>query len=330
MRTQAIIFTAPGKVETGAFDIPAPGPGQVITKTLYTGVSTGTELRVLAGRQQGAQYPLVPGYENVGEIIETGRGVKMKKGTRVFFTSSDETGPYQRTWGGQVQFGLVRESACFPLPSKADLVACTFGHTAAIAYHGIRRAKVGPKDRVAVVGQGLIGFLAGLCAKALGAEVIAVDTDEGRLDAALKAGIPHAVNAAKTDAEKAVKELTNGGVDVAVDVTGVASAVDKTGRLIRMKPWDPPFPPSGRLVILGSYNDPVQFSYYPTLFDIEPDIFPSRDCVAQDIADVLKLITSGKMNPLAISHSVRPVREAADAYQRLVEKKEVRVIFDWK
>jgi threonine dehydrogenase-like Zn-dependent dehydrogenase len=119
-------------------------------------------------------------------------------------------------------------------------------------------------------------------------------------------------------------------VDVAIDATGVASAIDGTGRLVRMKPWDPPFPPSARLVILGSPQDPVVFSYHPTLFENEPDIFTSRDCVPDDIAFVLKLIASRKLSPLDIPHKVMDVADCQSAYTDLVNRKLMRVMFRWR
>jgi len=329
MKTEAIVFTGPGKVEVKSYDLPQPASNQVITKTIYTGVSTGTETRVLSGRQHGAVFPLIPGYENVGEIIETGKKVKLKKGQKVFIRSTENTGPFQNCWGGQVGYALVSENECFPLPKNADLLSCVFAHTAAIAYHGVKRAKVSSKDKVVIVGQGLIGFLASLCCKAFGAKVIAVDLDENRLEAAKNAGIDFIINPSKTDVEKTVKELTNGGADVAFDVTGIASTVDKTGQLVHGKPWKPPYPPSARIVLLASYTEPVAFSYFPTLFDNEPDIFPSRDCIPQDIADVLKLILSKKLNPLLIPYKIFSYKESPAGYNELLNKKTNRVIFDW-
>jgi len=329
MKSRVVLFPQAFKAEIAEIEIPALKRGEVLTKTIFTGVSTGTETRVFSGKQNGGVFPLVPGYENVGEVVDTGPAAKIRKGVKVFLKSSTFTGPYTNCWGGQVEYAVVPMKEIFPLSPGIDLLAATFGHTSAIAYHGIMRASVARGDKVAVVGQGLIGSLAALCAKALGAVVIVVDTVEERLAAAKKAGIDHVVNAAKENAEAAVKELSSGGVDVAVDATGLASTIDGTGRLVRMKPWDPPYPPSSRIVLLGSPQDPVVFSYYPTLFTNEPVIFPSRDCTADDITAVLKLISSGKLNPLGIPHKVIEVGDCQAAYDDLVNRRAMRIMFRW-
>jgi 2-desacetyl-2-hydroxyethyl bacteriochlorophyllide A dehydrogenase len=329
MRSQAIVFPAPYEVELREIDVPPPGEGQVLVRTRYTGVSTGTETRVWAGKQWGAVFPLVPGYEAVGEVIAAGAGVDLPLGTRVFHGGSQFTGPFNRSWGGQVAVALIAAAEAVSLPDGVDARQGLYLKTGAIALHGVRRASVRPGETVVVVGQGLIGHLAAQAAKAQGATVIAVDPLAARLQTAAAAGVDHVLNPAELDIEAAVKELTGGGADVAIDATGVAAAVDGTARLLRVKPWAPPYPPSGRLVLLGSYTEPVAFAYSPSLFDIEPDIFPSRDCTRDDMVAVAELIERGLLDPRAIPELLLPVGRAIEGYRALVERSAMRLVFDW-
>ncbi len=78
--SKMIVFSKPGEVEL--WDVPTPevGPGQILLETIYSSISAGTELQVLGGHlpliQRGEiNYPLVPGYENVGRVLEVGDGV---------------------------------------------------------------------------------------------------------------------------------------------------------------------------------------------------------------------------------------------------------------
>ncbi|MDD1748364.1 MAG: zinc-binding dehydrogenase [Methanothrix sp.] len=316
----------------GEIDLPQPKAGEVITRTLFTGVSTGTEMRVLAGKQVGGIFPLIPGYENIGEVFEVGEGVDLVKGARVYTTNHWATAPYTSCFGAHVEYGLFKADELFPVPENIDLLDAVFAKTSAIALHGIQRGRVTAHDKVAVVGLGIIGQLAAQIAKARGATVIAIDRLDDRLEAASEAGIDFTINAAREDVEQTVHKLTGGGVDVAIDVTGVASAVDKTCRLLPIKGWDPepPYPPSGRLVILGSYTEPVAFSFRPSLFSIEPDIYPSRDCTPVDIRDAMGMIASGTIRPRCIPTTVVSFQEAAQAYMALRNRTALRVVFQWR
>ncbi|HPO90410.1 MAG TPA: zinc-binding dehydrogenase [Victivallales bacterium] len=330
MKSKVIVFQKPYQCSIEEIEIPKLSKGQILARTLYTGVSTGTEIRVFSGEQPGASFPLIPGYENVSEVIDTGKDTNLKSGDWVFAGSSKALGNYNSSWGAQVEYVVQNQESVFKLPEGIDLLKASFAHTAAIAYHGVQRAKVSWKDNVAVVGQGMIGFLASLICKTIGSRVFAVDMLDERLNAVKLAGVDYTFNSKNDNVEKEIKELTNGGVDVAIDATGVASSIDKTTRLLREKPWVAPFPPSGRLVILGSYKNPISFNYFSSLFNIEPDIFISRDIIPDDIYDIIELISRGRFNPLLVPHKVLPYTSCLSAYKDLLEQKITRVIFNWR
>ena len=74
---KAVLFEAPGKIAIAEFELGPCGDEDVVVRTLYTMVSSGTELRVLAGHY-GAEgnFPLIPGYSVVGEVTAVGSRVK--------------------------------------------------------------------------------------------------------------------------------------------------------------------------------------------------------------------------------------------------------------
>ncbi len=329
MISKCIVFEAPNRVRLGELEVPAPAAGQVLARTFYTGVSTGTETRVLRGSETSS-FPLIPGYENVGQVIEAGAGVSFKPGDLVYVGSSEFTGPYTKCWGAQVEIALANAENLIPVPAELDPLQALYVKLGGIALHGVKRARVTAQDKVVVVGLGLIGHLAAQCAKAFGATVIAVDKDDERLQIARTAGFNHVLDAKALDLETRVKEITGGGADVAVDATGVAAAVDKTARLVHGKPWTPPYPPSARVVLLGSYTDPPSFSYHPTLFDNEPDILPSRDVVREDLLEMMQLLAVGRVKPKILPARIYKVAEAPRAYEELVTQRLMRVVYDWR
>ncbi len=335
MRTKSIVFTGPFQVEIREYDLRKLEEGEVLVKTICTGVSPGTELRVLSGKQKGGEFPLIPGYENVGKIFEVGKGVKnLREGMVVFSSGTQFTGPYNRVWGGQTEYSIIKEEDAILIPSEVDPIYAVFTKTCAIALHGVRRANISDRDKVAIVGQGLIGHLATQMAKIKGAFVIAVDTVEERLKASKMAGADYIVDAKEKDVYKEVMEITEGGVDVAIDVTGIASNVDSTANLLKprpyaLKPTDNPNPSAGRLLILGSYTDPVCFNYHPTLFDHEIDILVSRDCTYFDLLEALSLIKEEKINFEAIKFEIFDFRNAGEGYKKLMNKEIIKAIFRW-
>ncbi len=329
MISKCIVFNEPHNVGLGEIDVPEPQAGQILARTLYSGVSTGTETRVLRGGEVDT-FPLIPGYESVGEVVKVGDGVDMKPGDLVFVGPPEYTGDFVKCWGAHIEYALANADNCIPVPAGTDPVKALYTKVGGIALHGVNRAKITADDKVAIVGLGLIGHLALQSVKARGAWVIGIDKDPERLDIAQKAGADAVLNVKKVDVEKKVKALTNGGVTVAVDVTGVAAAADSTARLVFEKPWDPPYPEPSRVLLLGSYSEPVAFSYHPTLFANEPNIITSRDTTQADMKEMMQLIADGKVDPSVLPAVEYPVDAAPQAYTDLVEKKIMRVYFSWK
>lgn len=336
MKTKAIVFTGPFQIEIRDFELRDLKEGEVLIKTIYTGVSPGTELRVLSGKQVGGEFPLIPGYESVGRVVKVGKGVEgLREGMMVFSSGTRFTGPYNRVWGGQVEYSIVREDEVVVVPEGLDPLYAVFTKTCAIALHGVKRAKVADNDKVVIVGQGLIGHLALQMSKLKGAYVIAIDMVEERLQNALLAGADYTINPKRKDVYKEVIEITNGGVDVAIDVTGFASTVNDTANLIRPRPYvtkssKDPNPPVGRLLILGSYTDPICFNYHPTLFDHEIDVIVSRDCTYFDMLEAIDLIRNKKVNLNVINFEIFDFQSAEKGYKELMDRKIIKAIFKWE
>ncbi len=329
MKSKAIVFPEPNEVTLAEVEVPEPGPGQLLSRTLLTGVSTGTELRVLGGMEDSV-FPLVPGYENVGEVTARGEGVSLPEGALVFVNGSEATEPYAQLWGAQVEYALAAEEQVTPVPEGLDPFGALHARVLSVAVHGMNRAQVRAGEVVAIVGQGLIGNLALQVARARGAAVIAVDRLEDRLQVAREVGADHIVNTAEQDMQEAVTELSDGGVDVAVEATGVAELADAVARLVRPWPWEPPYPRRSRVLLLASYAGPVTLAYKPTLFTNEPDVIPSRCWTAAETAASMRLLASGVVRPDVLDHRVVGVDDAPQAYADLQDRRVTRVVFRWR
>ncbi len=329
IQTRAIIFEGFNQVRLQALEIPQPKPGELLVKTLYTGVSTGTETRVLSGKQTGGQFPLIPGYESVGRVVAGGEPADFKPGDVVFHCGSNYTGPYNKCWGAHMEYALVQENDVHRVPAELNPIHAVPAKVGAIALHGVKRAGVCAEDTVVVVGLGLIGHWAAQCAKAYGARVIGVDTNPHRLRLAANAGIEYLVNASEEDVKAKVDAYGQANVSVVIDATGIASQLKNSARLVRSMPWRPPYPPSSRLVILGSYTEPIVLDYDPLFMD-EVDILFSRDTRPDDIREMLALLSTAKVKPEALATSCYPANDAPQAYREMVENNLMRMIFKWE
>ena len=87
MKTLAVILEGPERLTLGKLELNPLGPGDVLVEIAFSGVSTGTEKLLWTGRMPqfpGMGYPLVPGYESVGRVVDAGPEAKGRIGDWVF------------------------------------------------------------------------------------------------------------------------------------------------------------------------------------------------------------------------------------------------------
>src|SRR5439155_26522380 len=131
---------------------------------------------------------------------------------------------------------VVPETGCIPAPDALDfpqmaLIGCsvTTGVGAAVF-----NAKVGPGDRVAVVGCGGVGLNVIQGARLAGATtIIAIDVKEAALEFATEFGATHTLNPAEGDPVKRVAEITDGGADFAFEAYGGGATTKLAVDLVR-------------------------------------------------------------------------------------------------
>ncbi len=330
MKNDCIVFPEPNRVAVGSVEVGSPGPGRLVTRTRLTGVSTGTETRVFRGKQDRSSFPLIPGYENLGEVVEAGPDTTLPVGTRLFVRGHEyDSTPYNRVWGSQVARSITPESSAIPVPDAVTDEQAIYAKVCGIALHGAKRARVQDGEWVVVVGLGIIGHLVVQQSCARGARVIGVDVDEQRLQLATEAGAAHVVNGLRLDAAQEVRSLTGGGANVGFDATGLTSTIGMTAACLRPRPWDDSPETCSRLVLQGSLEQPLTLDYY-ALFMPELDVVTPRDCDTQDIVDSLSLMETGALRPQIIPATTYSYRDAAQAYPRLVSREIMRVHFTWE
>ncbi|MFE0758801.1 zinc-binding dehydrogenase [Inquilinus sp. NPDC058860] len=251
----ALLLRGPRALDFEFFEHLSLGPEEVRIRTLFSGVSAGTELSqyrgsnpFMAKRWDEASrlfraadapswdYPVRNlGYEEAGEIVEVGDGVTdLRPGQRVY-----------GTWGHRTHHVAARE-AVRVLPEGADPRIGIFSHIAAVALNGVHDAEIRIGDVVVVFGLGVPGQIVAQAARASGAHVIAVDPVASRRETALRLGAAETLDPAAGPVAEIVKERTGGrGADVAIEVSGVPAALAEAIRAVAY---------SARVVALGFFQ----------------------------------------------------------------------------
>jgi threonine dehydrogenase-like Zn-dependent dehydrogenase len=245
------VFLGNRRIEVRKFPDPTPGPGEVVIEMKASGMC-GSDLKFYRpppGEAQkalglgGNAEPFIAGHEPCGVVAARGPGVSEREapiGQRVMDHHYAGCGVCKHCrvgWsqlcregivvygvtanGGHAEYLKVPVRTLVPLPDELSFVegaavSCGTG----TAYGALRRMHLAGGSTLAVFGQGPVGLSATVIGAAMGARVIAVETNAERRQLAKQFG----ANAALDSAE-GIKELTRGeGVDLALDCTGIPAA----------------------------------------------------------------------------------------------------------
>jgi threonine dehydrogenase-like Zn-dependent dehydrogenase len=210
----------PGAGEIRPVPLPVPGEGDVLVRTLRSGVSRGTETLVFRGGVPPSQYavmrapfqegefpgPVKYGYLNVGVV---------------------ETGPAELR--GRTVFCLYPHQTAYVVPSRAVAVVpqdvppqrAVLAGTVETAVNALWDAAPLLGDRVTVVGAGMVGCCAArLLARFPGVRVTLVDVDPGRAEVAQALGVDFAVPSEADEGRDLVvhTSATSAGLQQALDL----------------------------------------------------------------------------------------------------------------
>lgn len=262
-------FGAPLQIEE--YDVPTPGPGEVLVKIQASGVCH-TDLHAAEGDWPvKPKLPLVPGHEGVGYVASVGPQVKhLKEGDLVgipwlhtacgmceYCVNGWETlcAQQQNTGysvdGCYAEYSLADARYVGQLPDGADFLEMAPILCAGVTvYKGLKETEVRPGEWIAISGVGGLGHLAVQYAKAMGMNVVAVDIASHALELAARLGADLTINAKETDPAEMVQRQLGGvhGVLVtAVSTAAFRQALDMLRRkavlsMVGLPPGDFPTP----------------------------------------------------------------------------------------
>jgi len=317
------------------WDIPAPGPGQILVKTEACGVCH-TDVHAANGDWPvKPTLPFIPGHEAIGRVVALGTGVTaVKEGDRVgvpwlysacghceYCLSAWETVCADAQFGGYTKNGGFAEHlladpnyvAHVP-PGLAATEAAPIICAGITTYKGIKVTEAKPGEWIAISGIGGLGHLAIQYAKAMGLHVCAIDIDDGKLAHAKRLGADLVINAKAGDAAAAVKKGTGGGAHgVLITAPSLAAFKQDVGMTRKC----------GTCVLVGL--PPGEFP--APLFDMVMNCITIRGSLVgtrEDMAEALAFAAEGKvkadieLQPLSSINQILERLEHGDVASRVV------------
>ncbi|SFS55049.1 zinc-dependent alcohol dehydrogenase family protein [Paenibacillus sp. BC26] len=293
---------------------PILAPDGVILKLEATGICRSDLHGWHGGLGAIKTFPHILGHEMSGIVQEVGKDIRnFKKGDRVIvpFNQGDGVCPHCQSGhhnlcdnlkmvgfhidGGFAEYIHIPNADLnlLHLPEGIDfLTASAMGCRFMTAFHGVvSRGNVRPGEWVAVYGSGGVGLSAIQIATAAGANVIAVDIAEDKLDFAKQMGAVAAVNSKETNAPQAIMELTKGGANLSIDALGIQDTVVNSVMSLAKR---------GRHLQLGVSSNP-QGGMTPVPVNLmllkELTLVGSAGMPVPEYREMLQMVEQGKLAP---------------------------------
>lgn len=278
--------------------------------------------------------PFVPGHEVSGVIVESAIP-NFTPGDRVvvpfilscgrceFCVSEqrptvclDQRQPGFTQWGSFAEYLAVPRAAhtLARIPERVSFQqAAALGCRFTTAYRAVlQQGRLQPKDTLAVFGCGGLGLSCVMLAAAAGCQmIIVVDVNGKALEKAMTLGATHTVLQSEENDDgvrSRVKELSNGGVHIAIEASGFSRACENAVHCTR---------PTGRMIQVGLVS-----SVRPT-FPIglvaarELELIGSHGFATEHLPELLALVESGKLDPSRIIEKEVSLEEGAKAIENM-------------
>jgi len=241
-----LVFPERGRVALEEFEVGEVGSAQVLVRTRWSLISSGTERTVLHGRYDAGthwegygRYPAFPGYSAVGEIVAAGHDVV-----------DVVVGDVVAARGAHASHLVTDAVGCTRVPAEVDMQQATWFAFAKIARMGAQVAEYGLGTRVLTIGAGMIGQMSVRWANAAGvASNVVVDPVPARLGLAERGGATATTTASVTDRDAVLTACGGVQPDVVVDATGNAAVFSAALQLVAFR---------GRVVLVGNTGSPSE------------------------------------------------------------------------
>ncbi|MEM8731820.1 MAG: chlorophyll synthesis pathway protein BchC [Pseudomonadota bacterium] len=310
MKSPAVILHGAKELSVAPVTLTPPSRSDLVIETRYSGVSSGTEKLFWTGDMPpfpGMGYPLVPGYETVGEVVEAGPDTRYRVGDKVFVPGASCYEDAAGLFGGASRYIVTGGDRVSPITSEcsADMTLLALAATA-------RHAMAGLGHRVPdlIVGHGVVGRLLARLTIAAGAPAPLVwEVNPARQDGALG----YDVVLPEEDPRRDYECIYDASGDSAILNTLVS-------RLAR----------GGEIVLAGFYPQALSFAF-PPAFMKEARLRIAAEWTPEDMQATRSLVESGALSLGGLISHVAPAADATTAYRTAFENPDcLKLVLDWE
>jgi 2-desacetyl-2-hydroxyethyl bacteriochlorophyllide A dehydrogenase len=331
---KAMVLRAPSDLVLDEVARPQPAPGQVLVRITHSGVC-GTDYKIFNGSIP-VPYPLIPGHEMAGEVVDVGAGLKVgpSVGDRVIIDPETYCGVCfycqkgltnlcpngtligRDVNGGFAEYLLVPASQVFKLPDSIDDRTAPLIQVLTTCLHAQRQVEMFPGDTVVVLGLGVTGQLHVQLAKARGARVIGITRSAEKRAMAERLGADVTI-AGGDDVIDKVRELTERrGADLTIETTGVLKQLGDSVHMTRF---------GGKVLMFGIYTVKEGALPFYDLYFKEVSLVSARVAKPEDYTTCITLVERGQVRLEPLISDVMPLGElkaalgllASDSGQRM-------------
>lgn len=285
----------------------ALAPSDVLVEVQWSGVSAGTEKLLWSGEMPnfpGMGYPLVPGYESLGRIVDAGSEVQARIGDWVFVPGATCYRDARGLFGGTARQVIVPSARALPVSESLGQDGVLFA-LAATALHAMNGGD--PPDLI--IGHGTLGRLLARMTIAAGAPAPTVWEHKP----ARRTGAQgYNVIAPKDDDRHDYANI--------YDASGDADCLDLLVPRLRKR---------GEIVLAGFYANRPSFAFAPA-FRAEARFRVAAEWGPDDLTSTRALIDSGALDLAGLVSHQRPAEEAPEAYpEAFLDADCLKMVLDW-
>ena len=311
MITKAVVMSEPGSLSIQPVDLKSPSKEDVVIEINYSGISTGTEKLFYNGKMPqfpGMGYPLVPGYESTGEVVQAPKDSNLKIGDMVFVPGADcYSGSVKSLFGGAAQMIISSPNRLIKIDPTMGCNGALFA-LAATARHAI--AGFGNKMPDVIVGHGVLGRLLARLVMLAG-EKPPIVWEKNILR-----------HSGATDYEVVLPEYDErSDYDCIFDVSGDSEILDSLIGRVRK---------GGEVVLAGFYPDRLGFGFAQAFLK-EVSLRVSAEFTPEDVATTKLLIEDGSLSFDGLISDVYSAKNANKAYNIAFNNAEcLKMVLDWR
>jgi 3-hydroxyethyl bacteriochlorophyllide a dehydrogenase len=310
MQTNAVVLNAPKTLGLETVQLSDPGADDLVVDITHSGISTGTEKLFWTGDMPpfpGMGYPLIPGYEASGEVVEAGSNTSYKPGDHVFVPGANCYDGVFGLFGGATHRLVTAQERV----TRIDPMLGAQGALLALAATA-RHAMAGLDKSVPdlIVGHGVLGRLLARLTIAAGAPAPTVwEINPDRISGADGYEVVHPDSDNRRDYQSIYDASGNGDL-----------LNDLVGRIAK----------GGEIVLAGFYTQPLQFAF-PPAFMKEARFRVAAEWARDDLTATRTLVENGALSLDGLITHKAPATDAPNAYRRAFEDSScLKMILNWE